>query len=64
MPDGGAAHFALTVRKLKERCPQVLVECLVPDFGGNLDSVEALAISGLDVYAHNIETVRYFLVNC
>ncbi|CAJ1052132.1 lipoyl synthase%2C mitochondrial [Xyrichtys novacula] len=56
--DGGAAHFAKTVSHLKERSPQILVECLTPDFRGDLDAVEKIASSGLDVYAHNVETVR------
>jgi len=34
------------------------VECLVSDFRGDLNSVEVLATSGLDVYAHNVETVE------
>ncbi|TKS68143.1 Lipoyl synthase, mitochondrial [Collichthys lucidus] len=56
--DGGAAHFAKTVSNLKERDPQMLVECLTPDFRGDLAAVEKIALSGLDVYAHNVETVR------
>ena len=56
--DGGAGHFATTVQVLKEKKPEMLVECLVSDFQGNLTSVEALATSGLDVYAHNMETVE------
>ena len=36
----------------------MLVECLVSDFAGDLRSVHVLANSGLDVYAHNLETVR------
>ena len=36
----------------------MLVECLVSDFQGNLTSVDTLALSGLDVYAHNVETVE------
>lgn len=36
----------------------MLVECLVPDFRGNVEQVHRLALSGMDVYAHNIETVR------
>jgi lipoic acid synthetase len=56
--DGGAGHFATTVQILKEKKPEMLVECLVSDFQGNLTSVEALATSGLDVYAHNMETVE------
>lgn len=57
LPDGGAAHFAKTVREIKGRKPNLLVECLTGDFGGDLQSVEIVAQSGLDVYAHNIEVV-------
>ncbi|XP_054635224.1 lipoyl synthase, mitochondrial [Dunckerocampus dactyliophorus] len=56
--DGGAEHFAKTVSNLKERNPLILVECLTPDFRGDLAAVEKIALSGLDVYAHNVETVR------
>ncbi len=40
------------------RCPGLLVECLTPDFAGSLDHVERVAQSGVDVYAHNVETVE------
>jgi lipoic acid synthetase len=40
------------------RAPQILVEALTGDFGGHLPSVSIVANSGLDVYAHNIETVE------
>ncbi|KAL3942053.1 MAG: hypothetical protein SGBAC_003681 [Bacillariaceae sp.] len=56
--DGGAGHFGHTVELLKHAKPELLVECLVSDFQGNLSSVETLATSGLDVYAHNVETVE------
>jgi hypothetical protein len=56
--DGGAQHFANTVELLKHKKPEILVECLVSDFQGMLGSVETLAKSGLDVYAHNVETVE------
>lgn len=56
--DGGAQHFAHTVELLKHKKPELLVECLVSDFQGMLPSVETLAVSGLDVYAHNVETVE------
>ncbi len=36
----------------------MLVECLVPDFRGDLSYVQTIADSGLDVYAHNVETVE------
>ena len=57
LPDGGASHFARTVSTLKALRPQTLVECLTPDFRGDMDAVRLLARSGLDVFAHNIETV-------
>ncbi|GMH97783.1 hypothetical protein TrVE_jg9540 [Triparma verrucosa] len=58
LEDGGAGHFATTVKVMKEKKPDLLVECLVSDFRGDLGSVESLAKSGLDVYAHNVETVE------
>ena len=57
LPDGGAEHFARTVRGIKRRAPGVLVECLTPDFRGDVEAVRHLARSGLDVFAHNLETV-------
>uniref|UniRef100_A0A2K6L3B3 lipoyl synthase n=1 Tax=Rhinopithecus bieti TaxID=61621 RepID=A0A2K6L3B3_RHIBE len=36
---------------------KILVECLTPDFRGDLKAIEKVALSGLDVYAHNVETV-------
>lgn len=42
-------------QKLK---PEILVECLTSDFRGDLDAVYTLSHSGLDVFAHNIETVK------
>lgn len=60
LEDGGAGHFAQTVEAIKKLNENILVECLTPDFAGNLDHVAVLALSGLDVYAHNIETVEKF----
>lgn len=57
LPDGGAAHFAETVQEIKKGKSSILVECLTPDFHGDFQSVETVANSGLDVYAHNVETV-------
>ena len=58
LPDGGASHFARTVELTKWLKPEMRVECLVSDFAGDLDAVAALATSGLDVFAHNVETVE------
>ncbi len=58
MKDGGAGHFATTVREIKKRNPKILVEALVSDFQGDVDAIAQVVESRLDVYAHNIETVR------
>lgn len=58
IPDGGSGHFAETVKALKNLKPEIMVECLTSDFRGDLKAVDTLAHSGLDVFAHNIETVR------
>ena len=56
--DQGSSHIAATIRGLKERSPALLVETLTPDFRGDMDLVANVATAGLDVYAHNIETVE------
>lgn len=58
MADGGAGHFAETIQTLKVLDPNIRVEALVSDFQGNTDCVRSVVESGLDVYAHNIETVE------
>ena len=58
LADGGSAHFAETVKEIKRRKSSILVECLTPDFRGDLKCVETIVRSGLDVFAHNVETVE------
>ncbi|XP_014256515.1 lipoyl synthase, mitochondrial [Cimex lectularius] len=58
LPDGGANHFAETVRQIKKKNSKIMVECLVPDFRGDQNCVKIIVDSGLDVFAHNIETVE------
>lgn len=58
LPDQGSAHFAQTVREIKRLNPMMYVECLTPDFRGDDKCVETVATSGLDVFAHNVETVK------
>lgn len=58
LADGGARHFAETISKIKQKKPSLLVEALTGDFRGDLDMVKIVAESGLDVYAHNVETVE------
>ncbi|KAI3983841.1 hypothetical protein MKX01_011549 [Papaver californicum] len=58
LPDGGSGHFAQTVKAMKKLKPKIMVECLTSDFRGDLEAVTMLVHSGLDVFAHNIETVK------
>ncbi|HEY6394980.1 MAG TPA: lipoyl synthase, partial [Candidatus Binataceae bacterium] len=57
LKDGGAAHFAATVSAIKAVLPETRVEVLVPDFRGDLQSVETVIRSPVDIYNHNVETV-------
>jgi len=58
LEDQGSNHFRQVIQKLKEKKPDLLVEALTPDFQGNQILIHALATSGLDVFAHNVETVK------
>ena len=57
LPDGGAAHFAQTVRAIKALDPDILVETLVPDFQGDPEAIRTVLGGGQDVFDHNVETV-------
>ena len=58
LPDGGAQHFANTVKLIKNLNPNTAVEALTPDFKGVSSSIETLVNCGLEVFAQNIETVE------
>jgi lipoic acid synthetase len=58
LPDQGSGHLSETVRRLKAARPSLLVEVLTPDFRGDGPTIDAVALSGLDVFAHNVETVE------
>jgi lipoic acid synthetase len=57
LPDGGAAHFAHTIRETRARLPRCRVEVLIPDFKGDPRALETVLDAGPDVLNHNIETV-------
>ena len=57
LPDGGAAHFAETVRRVKRANPACTIEVLTPDFQDNHAAVATVARSPIDMYNHNTETV-------
>ena len=58
LSDGGAAHFRETIEKVRETCPASKIEALVPDFCGDVDSIDILLGSPLDVFNHNVETIE------
>lgn len=58
LPDQGASHFAAIIKEVKKENPHLRLETLAGDFQGREDLLEILLSSGLDVFAHNIETVR------
>ena len=53
-----AEHFISVSVVFFCRKPAMLVECLTPDFRGDLSCVKTIVDSGLDVFAHNVETVE------
>jgi lipoic acid synthetase len=57
LEDGGASHFAKTVRALKGTESTIVVEVLIPDFQGSFESLKIVADSGPDIVNHNLETV-------
>jgi len=60
--DGGAEHFAKTIRIIKERNPSIGIEVLIPDFGCSLKSLNKIIKEKPDVIAHNLETVKRFYI--
>ena len=64
LADGGAEHFAKTIRAIRERCPQTTIEILTPDFLRKDGALEVVVAAKPDVFNHNLETVpsRYLSV--
>lgn len=57
LPDGGAAHFAATIRETRTALPESTIEVLTPDFRGNVDALRVVLEASPDVFNHNVETV-------
>jgi lipoic acid synthetase len=57
LPDGGAGHFAETIRAIRAALPAATIEVLTPDFLGDLDAVTTVLEARPDVFNHNVETV-------
>jgi len=57
LPDGGAAHFAATIRAIRAAAPATTIEVLTPDFLRKAGAAEIVVAAKPDVYNHNLETV-------
>jgi len=57
LPDGGAAHFASTIRRIRRLNPDCGVEVLIPDFLGDPLALETVLTAAPEVMNHNLETV-------
>ena len=58
LPDGGAAHWAQTIRCIKEVNPETTLEVLIPDFDGKTELIDLIINEKPTVISHNLETVR------
>ena len=58
LPDYGAEHWAKMARSIRENCPGVTMELLVPDFMGDTSCLDLIIKEHPDVISHNLETVR------
>lgn len=57
LPDGGAEHFARTIKAVRKADPKVTIEILTPDFMRKEGAIEVVAAARPDVFNHNVETV-------
>jgi len=57
LEDGGAGHFARTIRAIRAAAPATTIEVLTPDFLRKVGAVETVVEAGPDVFNHNLETV-------
>ncbi|HET6612199.1 MAG TPA: lipoyl synthase [Kofleriaceae bacterium] len=57
LKDGGAGHWAETIRRVKAACPTMTLETLTGDFKGQTDLVDIVLDAAPDVFSHNLETV-------
>lgn len=58
LPDGGAEHFAQTIREIKKLTPKVNIEVLTPDFQGDKAAINKVIQAKPKVFNHNIETIK------
>lgn len=57
LPDGGAEHFARTIKAIRAATPETTIEVLTPDFQRKPGALEVVVDANPDVFNHNVETV-------
>jgi lipoyl synthase len=58
LKDGGANHFAQTIKGIRSADPNIVIEVLVPDFNGREESLSEVLAAKPDIFNHNLETVE------
>ena len=58
LKDGGAEHFARTIRAVRETDPNIIIEVLVPDFHAQGDCLKTVLDAGPEIFNHNLETIE------
>ncbi|MCX6646583.1 MAG: lipoyl synthase [bacterium] len=58
LPDGAASHYSSTVGAIRKINPATGIEVLIPDFGGDVNSLKIVLDSNPDILNHNIETIQ------
>ncbi|MDB4223167.1 lipoyl synthase [Granulosicoccus sp.] len=63
--DGGASHFDACIRAIRQKCPGIQIEVLVPDYRGRMQkALDSMADNPPDVFNHNLETVPRLYKKC
>ncbi len=63
--DGGASHFDACIQAVREKCPGIQIEVLVPDYRGRMEkALDGMASNPPDVFNHNLETVPRLYKQC
>lgn len=57
LPDGGAEHFAKTIKAIREKDKDIIIEVLIPDLQGDEDALKVVVDARPDIINHNVETV-------
>lgn len=58
LSDGGASHFANTIKEIQNLTPEVKIEVLTPDFQGDTKAIDKVIQAKPNVFNHNIETIK------